>query len=76
MQGNREAERKFQPLYGRIRVMFNESGIVDEIGNALWAECASTTLFYENRSINNAAKQQSNTAMTISIDVQYTDQRI
>ena len=70
-------ERKFQPLYGRIRVMFiYESGIVDEIGNGLWAECASTTLFYENRSINNATKQQSNTAMNISIDLQYTDQRI
>jgi hypothetical protein len=63
IQGNREVERKFQPLYGSIRVMFNESGIADEIGNGLWAEWASTASFmsiysiiYENRRNNKATQ--------------------
>lgn len=29
--------------------MFNDSGITDEIRHGLWAECASTASFYENR---------------------------
>jgi hypothetical protein len=46
---NGKVERKFQTLYGRIRAMLNDSGIVDEIRHGLWAECASTASFYENR---------------------------
>jgi hypothetical protein len=30
-QRNGKVERKFQTLYGRIRAMFNDSGIVNEI---------------------------------------------
>ena len=51
-QRNGKVERKFRTLYGRIRAMFNDSGIVDEIQHGLWAECASTASFYENRIVN------------------------
>ena len=37
--------------------MVNVLGIDDEIRNGLWAECASTASFYENRIINKAAYQ-------------------
>ncbi len=33
--------------------MFNDSGIVDENQDGLWAECASSASFYENRIVNN-----------------------
>jgi hypothetical protein len=56
-QRNGKVERKFQTLYGRIRDMFNDSGIVDEIRDGLWAECASTTSFYENRIVNKETQQ-------------------
>jgi len=51
-QRNGKVERKFQTLYGRIRAMFNGSGISDDLRHGLWAECASTACFYENRIIN------------------------
>ena len=57
-QRNGKVERKFQTLYGKIRAMFNDSGIENEIRHGLWAECASTATFYENR-ITNKEKQQS-----------------
>jgi hypothetical protein len=50
-------ERKFHTLYGRIRAMFNDSGIVDKIRHGLWAECASTASFYENRIVNKTTQQ-------------------
>ena len=50
-QRNGKVERKFQTLYGKIRAMFNASGIDGEIRHGLWAECASTASFYENRII-------------------------
>jgi hypothetical protein len=56
-QRNGKVERKFQTLYGRIRAIFNDSGIVDEIRDGLWAECASTTSFYENRIVNKETQQ-------------------
>jgi hypothetical protein len=51
-QRNAKVEGKFQTLKGRIRAMFNDSGIVDEIQDGLWAECASTASHYENRIVN------------------------
>jgi hypothetical protein len=41
-QRNGKVERKLQTLDGRIRAMLNDSGVVDKIGDGLWAECAST----------------------------------
>jgi hypothetical protein len=52
-----KVERKFQTLYGRIWAMFNDSGIVDEIRDGFWAECASTASFYENRIVNKETQQ-------------------
>jgi hypothetical protein len=37
--------------------MFNDSGIVDEIRDGFWAECASTASFYENRIVNKETQQ-------------------
>jgi hypothetical protein len=37
--------------------MFNDSGIVDKIRDGLWAECASTASFYENRIVNTTTQQ-------------------
>jgi transposase InsO family protein len=56
-QRNGKVERKFQTLYGRIRAMFNDSGIVNEIRDGLWAECASTASFYENRIVKKTTQQ-------------------
>ena len=56
-QRNGKVERKFQTLYGKIRAMFNASGIDGEIRHGLWAECASTASFYENRILNKATHQ-------------------
>jgi hypothetical protein len=56
-QRNGKVERKFQTLYGRIRSMFNDSGIVDEIRDGPWAECASTASFNENRIVNKETQQ-------------------
>jgi hypothetical protein len=46
-----------QTLNGKIRAMFNASGIDGEIRHGLWAECASTASFYENRIINKSTQQ-------------------
>ena len=56
-QRNGKVERKFQTLYGKIRAMFNASGIDGEIRNVLWAECASTASFYEKRILSKATHQ-------------------
>ena len=56
-QRNGKVKRKFQTLYGRIRAMFNDSGIADELRHGLWAECASTASFYENRIVNKTTQQ-------------------
>jgi hypothetical protein len=37
--------------------LFNDSGIVDKIRHGLWAECASTASFYENRIVNKTTQQ-------------------
>jgi hypothetical protein len=47
-QRNGKVEQKFQTLYGRIRVMFNDAGIEGDFCKGLWAECASTATFYDN----------------------------
>jgi hypothetical protein len=65
-QRNGNVERKFQTLYGGIRSML---GIVNKIRDGLWAECASTASFYENKVVNK------NTTVTIATEVQQTVQR-
>ena len=50
-------ERNCQTFYGKICAMFNASGVDSEIRNGIWAECASTESFYENRLINKATHQ-------------------
>ena len=50
-QQNGRVERKFATLYGRVRAMLNEAGLVDkyeELRHRLWAECASTATKLEN----------------------------
>jgi hypothetical protein len=56
-QRNVKMERKFQTLYGRIRALFNDLGIIDEIRDGLWAKCASIASYYENSIVNKETQQ-------------------
>jgi len=47
-QQNGRVERKFKTLYGRVRAMFKEAGLTEEIKNGIWSEGASTATLLEN----------------------------
>jgi hypothetical protein len=47
-QRNEKVERKFQTFYGRIRSMLNEAGLIGDLRNKIWAECAMTTTHLSN----------------------------
>jgi hypothetical protein len=47
-QRNRKVERKFQTFYGRIRSILNGAGLIGDLRNEIWAECAMTTTYLAN----------------------------
>jgi hypothetical protein len=47
-QRNGKVERKFQTLYGRIRVMLNEAGLEGELRDKIWAECVMNVTHLSN----------------------------
>jgi hypothetical protein len=69
-QRNGKLERKVQTLYGGIRAMLNDSGLVDEIRDGLWAECASKASFYKQRIINKETQQSPLQLMTTKYSIQ------
>jgi len=46
-QQNGRAERKFKALYGRVRAMFKEAGLTEDIENGILSEGASTATILE-----------------------------
>ena len=47
-QQNGKVERKFATLYNRVRATLNSSGLIGEIRDKLWAECANHCTNLEN----------------------------
>jgi hypothetical protein len=52
LQRNEKVKIKFQTLHGRVRSMFNNAGIMNEMRCGIWAEYASTAIFYANILLN------------------------
>jgi hypothetical protein len=48
LQRNRKVERKFQTLYGRIRVMLNGDGLEGESRDKIWVECVMNVIYLSN----------------------------
>ena len=47
-QRNGRVERKLATLYGRVRAMFNQSGMDKEMRTGTWTECANTAQNNDN----------------------------
>jgi hypothetical protein len=47
-QRNGKVERELQTFYGRIRSMLNGAGLIGDLRNKIWAECAMTTTYLSN----------------------------
>jgi hypothetical protein len=47
-QRNVKVERKFQTLYGRIRVMLNGANLEGELRDKIWAECVMNVTYLSN----------------------------